>query len=53
MAGQGTLEVAPGMTIDYERSFIDQLADMDIIPADIDYLALSHMHFDHANGPAT
>lgn len=31
----------------YDRSFLDQLADMDIAPEDIDYLALSHLHYDH------
>ena len=31
----------------YERSVIDQLADMDIQPADVDFAAFSHLHFDH------
>lgn len=31
----------------YERSLVDQLADMALKPADIDYAALSHLHFDH------
>jgi N-acyl homoserine lactone hydrolase len=31
----------------YEKSFIDQLADMDIAPSDIDLVAFSHMHYDH------
>ena len=31
----------------YERSFLDQLADMDIEPSDIDLVAFSHMHYDH------
>lgn len=31
----------------YEKSFLDQLADMDITPSDIDLVAFSHMHYDH------
>ena len=31
----------------YETSVIDQLAAMDISPADIDYAAYSHFHYDH------
>lgn len=31
----------------YEDSFLDQLASMDIMPADIDLVAFSHMHYDH------
>ena len=31
----------------YEKSFLDQLADMNIEPADIDLVAFSHMHYDH------
>lgn len=31
----------------YDRSFLDQLADMDIAPSDIDLVAFSHMHYDH------
>jgi len=31
----------------YDKSFIEQLADMDIEPADIDLVAFSHMHYDH------
>ncbi len=31
----------------YEKSFLDQLADMDIEPSDIDLVAFSHMHYDH------
>jgi glyoxylase-like metal-dependent hydrolase (beta-lactamase superfamily II) len=32
----------------YERSLIDQLADMNIQPSDVTYAAFSHLHFDHA-----
>jgi N-acyl homoserine lactone hydrolase len=31
----------------YERSVIEQLADLGIAPADIRYAAFSHLHFDH------
>ncbi len=31
----------------YEESFLDQLARMDISPADIDFVAFSHLHHDH------
>lgn len=32
----------------YERSVVEQLADMGLKPADIDFAAYSHLHFDHA-----
>lgn len=31
----------------YERSIVDQLADMGLTPADIDYASYSHFHYDH------
>ncbi|PCI76297.1 MAG: N-acyl homoserine lactonase family protein [SAR86 cluster bacterium] len=31
----------------YEKSFLDQLADINIEPSDIDLVAFSHMHYDH------
>ena len=31
----------------YQRSIVDQLADMKLTPADIGYVAYSHLHFDH------
>jgi glyoxylase-like metal-dependent hydrolase (beta-lactamase superfamily II) len=36
-----------GGTMAYDRSVIDQLADMNIDPVDIGYAAFSHLHFDH------
>lgn len=39
---------AQGPVMRYDRWIIDQLADMDLSPADIDFVALSHLHFDHA-----
>ena len=43
----GPVPVGAG-SMSYERSVVDQLADMDLTPADIDYAAYSHLHFDHA-----
>jgi N-acyl homoserine lactone hydrolase len=37
--------------IEYKVSLIDQLATIDLEPADIDYVAFSHFHLDH-NGAA-
>jgi hypothetical protein len=48
IAGQGPVELQPGATMVYQRSLLSQLADLDLQPADIDFIALSHMHFDHA-----
>jgi N-acyl homoserine lactone hydrolase len=42
--GQVTID---GIPMVYERSIVDQLADMDISPADIRFAAYSHLHFDH------
>lgn len=34
-------------TTRYETSLIDQLAGLDIAPTDVDFVAFSHMHYDH------
>ena len=47
LAGQGPVESEPGMTLEYQRPLADQLADLELTPADIDYVAFSHLHFDH------
>ncbi|MEM8768272.1 MAG: N-acyl homoserine lactonase family protein, partial [Pseudomonadota bacterium] len=49
MAGQGRIvdEAEPGIYHQYEVSLIDQLAAMELTPADIDLIAFSHMHYDH------
>jgi glyoxylase-like metal-dependent hydrolase (beta-lactamase superfamily II) len=47
MAGQGRVEEEGGVYMIYDRSLIDQLADMDLEPADIDLVAFSHLHYDH------
>ncbi len=46
MAGAGRIDQEGGVYMDYERSLIDQLADMNLAPADIDKVAFSHMHYD-------
>ena len=38
---------AVGARTRYEVSLIDQLASMNIEPTDIDFVAYSHMHYDH------
>lgn len=47
IVGLGDVE-AEGFTMRYERSVIDQLSDLGVRPDDIDLIALSHLHFDHA-----
>lgn len=37
-----------GVSMSYDRWIIDQLEDMSLKIADIDYAAFSHLHFDHA-----
>ena len=50
-AGQGRVALQPGATVLYEQSLLNQLAVLGLGPADINYLGLSHMHFDHAGPP--
>jgi len=52
LAGQGPVTPEPGMTLRYDRALTDQLADLGIAPEDVDYLALSHLHFDHVGSVA-
>ena len=42
--------LAAGMTATYPRSLRRQLSELSLATGDIDKLALSHMHFDHAGG---
>jgi N-acyl homoserine lactone hydrolase len=49
LAGQGRVAMG-GDTFVYERSIVDQLAAMGLEPADITYVAFSHLHADHAGG---
>ncbi len=50
VAGQGKVTMEGGDSFLYERTIVDQLADMGIKPADITYVAFSHLHADHAGG---
>jgi N-acyl homoserine lactone hydrolase len=43
---QGPVPLDDGEMV-YERSVIEQLAELGISPADIRYAAFSHLHFDH------
>ncbi len=46
-AGKGEIEVRPGAKMVYERSLVDQLAELELSPLDINLVAFSHFHFDH------
>jgi N-acyl homoserine lactone hydrolase len=50
VAGRGKVMMDGGDSFLYERSIVDQLAAMGIKPADITYVAFSHLHADHAGG---
>ena len=47
LAGMEPQAAENGMGLAYDRSVVDQMADMDIKPSDIDFAAYSHFHFDH------
>lgn len=46
-AGKVDIESLPGAYLEYEVSLVDQLAEIGLTPAEVDYIALSHLHFDH------
>jgi len=46
LVGKG-IQTEDGMTQEYRESLLDQLRDMRVSPSDVDYVAFSHMHFDH------
>lgn len=48
IVGAGEVPYPGGGTLRYEVSVLDQLAEMGYAPSDIDFMALSHLHFDHA-----
>jgi N-acyl homoserine lactone hydrolase len=52
LAGQGILEPEPGMRVRYDRPLEDQLEILGLDPSHIDFVAFSHLHFDHV-GSAT
>ena len=47
IAGQPKSTDDQGTTTEYQRSVIDQLADLSLSPHDIDLMAFSHFHWDH------
>ena len=47
IAGEDPVEFAPGATMRYAVSLLEQLARQALKPEDIDLVAFSHMHFDH------
>jgi N-acyl homoserine lactone hydrolase len=51
MAGRGAIKIG-AVEITVERSLADLLGDLQLAPADIEYLALSHTHFDHVGNAA-
>lgn len=50
LVGQGEVTMDSGARVRYERSLLDQLDSAGHTPADVDYIALSHMHLDHSGG---
>ena len=48
IVGAGVVEYVPGATMRYDVSIIDQLKTLGLEPSDIDFIAPSHLHFDHA-----
>ena len=48
IVGAGVVEYVPGATMRYDVSIIDQLKILGLDPSDIDFIAPSHLHFDHA-----
>ena len=46
---EGPVSIDGGSMV-YDHWIVDQLADMGLTPGDIDYMAFSHLHFDHAGG---
>jgi len=47
LAGLGLQTDENGMGLSYERSVVEQLAELGVAPGDIDFAAYSHFHFDH------
>ena len=48
IAGAGVVEYVPGATMRYDVSIIDQPKTLELEPGDVDFIAPSHLHFDHA-----
>jgi len=51
LAGQGATTNG-GFTLTLERTLLDQLSDIGMTAADVDYFAMSHSHFDHTGQAA-
>lgn len=47
LAGRGTRELEPDMRVRYGRALEEQLDDLGLSPRQIDFVAFSHLHFDH------
>ena len=47
VVGRGDVKPEPGMTLRYARSVLEQLEAVGTPAAEIDFVAFSHMHFDH------
>jgi glyoxylase-like metal-dependent hydrolase (beta-lactamase superfamily II) len=47
LAGGGRQAMEHGIEVDYPVSLLDQLDELGLHPADIDYASFSHFHFDH------
>ena len=47
LVGAGPQTMESGAIVEYRQSIVDQLAAIGVTPADIDYTAYSHFHFDH------
>ena len=47
LVGAGPQTMESGAIVEYKQSVVDQLAAIGVTPADIDYTAYSHFHFDH------
>jgi N-acyl homoserine lactone hydrolase len=48
VVGNGWVDLQPGTRMRYRRSVVDQLSDAGHEVSEVDFVALSHMHFDHA-----
>ncbi|MFK7915581.1 MAG: MBL fold metallo-hydrolase, partial [Pseudomonadales bacterium] len=47
VAGAGTVPYGDDGEMRYDRSLVQQLADLSLTPNDIDWVSYSHSHFDH------
>lgn len=52
IAGAGRVDLQPGSSMEYKQSLLQQMKKMGVQPDDINYIAPSHMHFDHAGAIA-